>query len=49
MSNFENKIDDIENRFHANSEEVSLLGLTIEIDDLVQQTLDEINRGRLVA
>ena len=50
MSNFEVTIDDIENRFLANPEEVSLLvRLTIEADNLIEKTLDEINRGILVA
>ena len=50
MSNFEDTIDDIENRFLTNSEEVSLLaGVIIEIDSLIEQTIDEINCRRLVS
>ena len=50
MSNFEETINAIENRFLSDPEEVSLLvGLTIEMDNLIEQTIDDINRGRLVA
>ena len=49
MSNFEDTTDDIENWFLANPEDVSLLmGLTIDLDNLIEQTHDEINRGRLI-
>ena len=49
MSNFEETIDDIENRFLAKPEEVSfLVGLIIDADNLIEHTHDEINRGRLV-
>ena len=50
MSNFEETIGVIENRFLADPEEVSLLvGLTIEVDNLIKKTIDEINRGRLAS
>ena len=50
MSYFEENFEDIENRFLTNHEQVSLLaGLTIEADNLIEQTIDETNRGRLVA
>ena len=50
MSNFEDTIDDIENWFLANPEGVSLLlGLVTEVDNLIEHTHDEINRGRLVS
>ena len=49
MSNFEEAIDDIKNLFLADPEEVSLLvGLMIEASNLIKQTIDEINRERLV-
>ena len=49
MSNFEETIDGIENRFLADPEEVSLLtGLTAEACNFIQN-IDEIDRGRLVA
>ena len=50
MSYFEDTIDGIENWFIANPEEVSLLvGLVIEAENLIEKTLNEINRGMLVA
>ena len=50
MSSFKDTIDDIENRFLANPEEVPLIvGLIIEVENIIDQTLDEINRGTLVA
>ena len=50
MSNFEETIDDIKNRFLANPEEVSFLeGLTTEADNSIEETIDEINLGRSLA
>ena len=44
MSRFEETIDDIQNRFLANPEEVSLLtALGIEAGNLIKQNIDEIN------
>ena len=46
MPNLENTIYDIDDWFLANPKEVSLIaGLTIELENLIEQTLDEINRG----
>ena len=50
VSNFEETVDDIENCFLADPEKVSsLVGLWIEAEILIEETVDEINRGRLVA
>ena len=50
MPNLENTIYDIDDWFLANPKEVSLLaGLIIEIYNLIDQSLDEINRRTLVA
>ena len=50
MLNFEDTTDDVENRFLANPEDLSfLLGLKIKLHNFIEQTHDEINRGRLIA
>ena len=50
MSNFEETTDDVENRFLTNPENSSLLvGITIELDRLIENANDVINRGRLSA
>ena len=47
MSNFEDTIEDIENRFLANPS--LLAGIIIGLENLIEQTYDEINRGRSIA
>ena len=48
MSNFEDTIDDIENRFLASPEDSSfIVGIKMELDILIEQTHDVISRGRL--
>ena len=48
MSNFEETLDDIENRFITNPEDASLLaGTIIELGNLIENDNDTINRGRL--
>ena len=50
MHNFEDTIDDIENRFLVKPKDFSLLaGMIIELDNLIEQTHDVINHGRLNA
>ena len=48
MSNFEEASDYIKNRFLVNPEDSLLLvGIIIELDKLIENTNDAINRGRL--
>ena len=50
ISNFEDTIEDIKNRFLANPEHPSFIARTIiELDKLIEKTHDEINSGRLIA
>ena len=50
MSDFEDTIDDVENRFLANPEDLSLAsGIIIELDNLIEQVHDEINHRRSIA
>ena len=50
MFNFQETLDDIENRFLTNPEDMSLLvGMLIELDNFIENTNDEINRGLLTA
>ena len=45
---FEDTIEDIENRFLANPEDVSfLVGIIIELYNLIENTIDVTNRRRL--
>ena len=46
MCNFEETLDDVENRFLANPEDLFLLvGILKELENLIEDTNDELNRG----
>ena len=50
MCVFEDTIDNIDNWFLPNPEDISLLvALIIETDNIIEKARDEIKRGRLIA